>query len=197
MIKYNTAQPKLEMREYGRNIQKLVDHCLGIEDREERTKFAFAIADIMKHLFPELNNDGEANRKVWDHMNIISGFKLDIDYPCEVVTESEVRPHPAAIPYSVKREKYRVYGNNLVRMIKEISGMEGGVEKDRLIFLVANQMKKQLVTVNSDSATDRRVFNDIKEITGGSINIDPDSYRLNEYIGVTNPQEGKKKKKNK
>ena len=195
MVDYNTAQPKLEMREYGRHIQKLVDHCVSIEDKEERTKCAYAIADIMLHLSPELKTDENQKRKVWDHINLISGFKLDIDFPCDVSTESEIRPHPYKIPYSVKNDKFRVYGSNLIRMIREISKMEGGVEKDQLIFLVANQMKKLLVTVNADSATDQRVFNDIREITSGSIDIDPDHYRLNEYIGIANSADNKKKKK--
>ncbi|MCH5234338.1 MAG: DUF4290 domain-containing protein [Muribaculaceae bacterium] len=195
MVEYNTALPKLEMREYGRNIQKLIDHCVLLEDREERNKCAYAIAEIMVHLFPELNGEDLTSRKVWDHINLISGFKLDIDFPCEVLTESESRPMPRKISYPKKSDKFRVYGSNLVGMIKEISKMEGGVDKDRLIFLVANQMKKQLVAVNTDSATDRRVFNDIREITGGGIDIDPENYKLNEYIGVSNPQEGKKKKK--
>ncbi|MCH5227442.1 MAG: DUF4290 domain-containing protein [Muribaculaceae bacterium] len=195
MIEYNTALPKLEMREYGRNIQKLVDHCVAIQDRDERNRCAQAIADIMMQLFPELKSDTDNNRKIWEHLNIISGFKLDIDFPCEVLGENELRPAPATIPYSHKSERFRVYGSNLIKMIKEISKMEGGVDKDRLIFLVANQMKKLLVSVNADSATDRRVFNDIREITSGGIDIDPESYRLNDYIGVVSPQEGKKKKK--
>lgn len=195
MVEYNTALPKIEMREYGRNIQRLVEHCVSIEDKEERTKFAHAIAEIMVNQFPELKGEGGDNRKVWDHINMISGFKLDVDFPCEVLTEAELVPHPEKIPYPHKSDKFRVYGTNLVRMIKEISRMDGGVEKDRLIFLVANQMKKLLVTVNVDSATDRRVFNDIREISGGQIDIDGDNYRLNEYIGVSQPSEGKKKKK--
>lgn len=195
MVEYNTALPKLEMREYGRHIQKLVNHCVAIEDREERNKCALSIAQIMIKLFPELNGENENSRKVWDHINFISNFKLDIDFPCDVLTEDEAKPRPERIPYSKKSDRFRVYGSNLVGMIKEISNMEGGVEKDKIIFLVANQMKKLLVTVNADSATDRRVFNDIKEISGGNINIDPESYRLNEYIGVVNNQEGKKKKK--
>lgn len=192
---YNTAMPKLEMREYGRNIQKLVDHCSKIEDREERNKCAFAIAEVMVHLFPELNGEDISSRKVWDHINIISGFSLDIDFPCEVLQSNDLRPKPEKIPYSRKSDRFRVYGDNLVKMIKEISKMEGGVDKDRLIFLIANQMKKLLITVNADSATDRRVFNDIKEISGGSIDIDPESYKLNEYIGISTNQPGKKKKK--
>lgn len=195
MIEYNTSLPKLEMREYGRNIQKLVDHCLMIEDREERNRCARSIADVMIQLFPELSGENNTNRKVWDHINVISGFKLDIDYPCEVLSENEMRPHPAKIPYAKKSDRFRVYGHNLVKMIQEISEMEGGVEKDQLIFLVANQMKKLLISENNDSATDKRVFQDIREISRGRIDIDGESYRLNEYIGISNHQEGKKKKK--
>lgn len=195
MIDYNTRLPKLQMREYGRNMQKLVDHCVKMEDREQRTQFAYAIAEVMLQLFPDLNGEDITNRKVWDHINVMSGFTLDIDFPCEVLTETEMRPKPEKIAYSKKSDKFRVYGSNLVRMIREISRMDGGVDKDRLIFLVANQMKKLLISENVDSATDKRVFNDIREITGGSIDIDADTYRLNDYIGVANPQDSKKKKK--
>lgn len=195
MVEYNTALPKLEMREYGRHIQKLINHCASIEDREERNNCAYAIAEIMVHLFPDLKSEDDRNRKVWDHINMISGFKLDIDFPCDVIKEDEIRPAPEKIPYSRKSDRFRVYGNNLIKMIKEISKMEGGIEKDRIIFLVANQMKKLLVTVNNDNATDQRVFNDIREISGGLIDIDAESYRLNDYIGVATSHEGKKKKK--
>lgn len=195
MVEYNTSLPKLEMREYGRNIQKLINYCASLEDKEERNKCAYAIADIMVNLFPELNGEDPSSRKVWDHINMIAGFNLDIDFPCEVLSQEELRPIPHKIPYPEKTEKYRVYGSNLVAMIKEISKMDGGVDKDRMIFLVANQMKKQLITINADAATDRRVFNDIREITGGGIDIDYDTYRLNDYIGVVSPQEVKKKKK--
>lgn len=194
-MEYNTSLPKLQMREYGRNIQKMIDHCVVIEDRDERRKCAYAIAEVMLKTFPELNGESIESRKVWDHINLISEFKLDIDFPCEVTQKDDLQPHLENIPYAKKSERFRVYGSNLVRMIKEISRMEGSVDKDQLIFLVANQMKKLLIGVNADSATDRRVFNDIREISGGAIDINPDSYRLNEYIGIATAQEGKKKKK--
>lgn len=195
MVEYNTKLSKIEMREYGRNIQKLIQYCISIEDREEKNKCAYAISDIMVKLFPELKAENDNNRKVWEQMNIISGFKLDVDLPFDILSNNEMRPVPEKIPYSKKSDKFRVYGTNLIRMIKEISKMEGGIEKDRNIFLVANQMKKLLISVNADSATDRRVFNDIREISGGCIDILPESYRLNDYIGVAKTQESKKKKK--
>lgn len=194
MVEYNTAMPKLEMREYGRNIQKLIEHCVTIPEREERTKFAYAIAEVMTQLFPELNVD-ETNQKVWDHINMISGFKLDIDFPGEMMSQDQLKPRPQRIPYSVKSDKYRFYGANLIKMIKEVGKMEGGVEKDKVIFLIANQMKKLLVAGNIDNSSDQRVFDDIREISGGGIDIDASTYRLNEYINVVAPQEGKKKKK--
>lgn len=197
MVEYNTTMPQLKMREYGRHIQKLIEYCMAIEDREERTRCAIAVSEIMEQLFPSLKDEEDNHRKVWEHINLISDFKLDIDFPCEVLTEKEMKKTPEKIAYSRKSDRYRVYGMNLVKMIKEISAMEGGVEKDRMIFLIANQMKKLLVTVNADSATDYRVFNDIREISGGGIDIDPDTYRLNEYIGIQSQSEGKKKKKNK
>lgn len=195
MVKYNTELPDLKMREYGRHIQKLVDHCVSIEDRTDRTKCAYSIAEILSRLFPEQNGEDINNKKIWDHLNMIAGFKLDIDYPCEVINENDASTTPSKIPYSNKSDNYRCYGNNIIKMIHEISSMEGGVEKDNLIFLVANQMKKLLVNVNADSATDHRVFKDIRDISRGAIDIDATTYKLNDYIGISNPKEQKKKKK--
>lgn len=195
MITYNTALPKLSLREFGRNIQKLVEHCVSIEDREERTRFAYSIAKIMIRLFPEHNGEDINNPKVWDNLNLISDFKLDIDFPCEVISENEFHPKPSKIPYARKSDRYRVYGDNIVKMIREVSRMEGGVEKDKMIFLIANQMKKLLMNVNVDSATDARVIKDLNDISGGAIKIDPSTYKLNDYIGVVNANDNKKKKK--
>ena len=194
MIKYNTELPQLNMREYGRHIQKLINHCVAIEDRAERTRCAQAIAGIMCRLFPELNGEDETNRTVWDHINLMADFKLDIDFPCEVLKEDEIRPVPNKIPYPNKNDKYRCYGDNIVRMVKEVTRMEGGTEKDNLIFLLANQMKKLLVSANADASSDARVFKDIRDISGGAIDIDAENYKLNDYIGITS-NEGKKKKK--
>ena len=195
MIKYNTQETPLSMREYGRNIQKLIEHCVKIENREERTKCSYAIAEVMEGLLPEVNGEKADMRKVWNHIYMMSDYKLDIDYPCEVIDKQESNPRPHSIPYSVKSDSFRCYGSNIIKMIKEVSKMEAGVEKDQTIFLVANQMKKLLVSVNTDSATDKRVFKDIKDISGGKINIDTETYKLNEYIGIAPQNEGKKKKK--
>ena len=85
-IPYNVSEPQLVLPEYGRNIQKLIDHCVMIEDREERTKCAFAIADVMANLIPGVVGEGCNRQKIWEHINIMSKFELDIDFPYDPET---------------------------------------------------------------------------------------------------------------
>ncbi len=193
-IPYNVSQPQLKLPEYGRNIQRMIDHCVEIEDRDERTQCAYSIADVMATLFPSVVGEGGNRQKIWDHINIMSGFKLDIDFPCEVVTEEELKPTHAKLPYNSAFMRHRIYGKNIQDMILKVAGMENCVEKDQLIFLIANQMKKLLLFHNPENATDSKVFEDIANISEGKILIDASSYRLNEYVDNSNAKTKKKKK---
>lgn len=195
-IPYNVSEPKLILPEYGRNIQRMVDHCVSLESKEERTACACTIADTMAMLFPGIAAEGENRQKIWDHINIMSDFRLDIDFPCEVVSKDQMNPAVTRVGYHQTISKYRIYGKHLQDMVNTVASMEGGVEKDQLIFLIANQMKKLLVVNNPENASDSRVFSDIADMTEGAIQIDPSAYRLNDYIDPTPVKtKGKKKKK--
>ena len=87
MLTYNTQLKKLKLPEYGRNIQQIIDYCCTIEDREERTRCAYSIIQIMGSLFPQLGDEADYKHKLWDHLAIMSDFKLDIDYPYEIIKE--------------------------------------------------------------------------------------------------------------
>ncbi|MBD5297265.1 MAG: DUF4290 domain-containing protein [Bacteroides sp.] len=194
MLRYNTQMKPLRLPEYGRNIQKMVDFCLTIEDRQERTDCAFAIVKSMANLFPELKSNGEYSHKLWDHLAIMSDFRLDIDYPVEVVLQENLSSRPAPIPYKDNELRRRHYGRTILSMIDVAAGMEEGPERDALIALVANQMKKLLIETNRDGVDDRRVFNDLRELSQGRIFVDPATLRLNDYI-IPVQTSGKKKKK--
>ena len=194
MLRYNTQMKPLRLPEYGRNIQKMVDFCLTIEDRQERTDCAFAIVKSMANLFPELKSNGQYSHKLWDHLAIMSDFRLDIDYPVEVVQQENLTSRPAPIPYKDNELRRRHYGRTILSMIDVAAGMEEGPERDALITLVANQMKKLLIESNRDGVDDRRVFNDLRELSQGRIFVDPATLRLNDYI-IPVQTSGKKKKK--
>lgn len=193
-LSYNTQQPRLIMPEYGRNIQKMVDYCLTIADRDERTRCAYTIVASMANLFPELKQNEENRRKLWDHLAIMSGFQLDVDYPCEVIAADKLQTPPAKVPYSLNTIRHRQYGRAVEQVVASISAMEEGPERTELIRLVANQMKKLNLAVNREGVDDAKVFKDLAEMSHGAIIVAPGEILLHEFKAA--PQAtGKNKKK--
>lgn len=180
MLPYNTDMPRLSMPEYGRNIQELVNFCLSIEARGERTACAYAIVDTMARLFPK-EADAPVNKKLWDHLNIMSGFRLDVDFPCEVVTEEMYRPKPGKIPYSGGPIRYRHYGRLVENLVNVVADMEEGEVKDVMLRRLANQMKKLLLINNKEGVSDAKVLRDLEEYSGGRIKLDSETFLLHEY----------------
>lgn len=194
MLTYNTQQKDLALPEYGRNIQRMVDHCLTIEDRDERTQCAYTIVKTMSILFPNSKNDEDANRKFWDHLAIMSNFKLDIDWPFEVIQADSIEKTPEPVYYQGGDIARRQYGKIIESMINVAAEMEDGDERDALLSLVANQMKKNLLAIDKDDAPDERIYRDIYELSGGRINVNDSNLILHEF-NVIAPAGKKKKKK--
>ena len=143
MLNYNTRLKQLVLPEYGRNIQRMVDYCLSIEDRDERTVCAHTIVRSMGNLFPELRAP-ENEHKLWDHLMIMSDFKLDIDFPCAVISEADLATTPDKVDYQSGAIRYRHYGKLIQQMIDKASQMEPGEERDQVILLLADHMRKQM-----------------------------------------------------
>lgn len=183
------------MPEYGRNIQKMVDFCLTIPDRDERTRCAYTIVASMANLFPELKQNEESRRKLWDHLAIMSNFQLDIYYPVEVVKADNLQEPPAKIPYSMNTIRHRQYGKAVERVVATISTMEDSPERTELIRLVANQMKKLNLAVNREGVDDAKVFKDLAEMSHGAIVVAPGKIFLHEFKAAPEPTGKKKKKK--
>ena len=180
MPDYNTQQKKLIMPEYGRNVQQMIDHCVSIEDREERTRCANTIINIMGNLFPQLRDVDDFKHKLWDHLAIMSDFKLDIDYPYEIIRKENLRTKPDRIPYTLTPIRYRHYGKTLERMIKKCEDYPDGPERDQLISLLANHMKKSFLTWNKEVVDDDKIFKDLREYSHGRIDLSPETFRLKE-----------------
>ncbi len=195
MLKYNTQQKKLILPEYGRNIQQMVDHCLTIEDREERTRCAYSIINTMGNLFPNLRDIEDFKHKLWDHLAIMSDFKLDIDYPCEIVKPEYFNTVPQKVGYKLSPIKYRHYGKSIELMIAKASTMEMGEERDALVLLIANHMKKMMLSVNSDGVDDVKILKDLRDYSHGAINLDPNTYHLHDFKEAPSQQNKRKKKK--
>lgn len=175
---YPTLQGKLIMPEYGRNIQQMVSYALTIEDKEERTRCVHTIINIMGNLFPYLRDVNDFKHKLWDHVAIMSDFKLDIDFPYEIVTKENLYTRPERLPYKNSRIKYMHYGRTIEQMIERVCDYDNEEEKGELIRLIANQMKKSYLSWNKDIVDDRKIFDDLRELSKNKLDIKEEDVRL-------------------
>lgn len=188
---YNTMRKKLPMPEYGRNIQNMVDHLLTIEEREKRNKAAQTVIDVMGNLYPYLRDVSEFKHKLWDHLAIMTDFKLDIDYPYDPPSPEILRGKPARLSYSQNLLKYRHYGLIITKMIEAAIKMEGD-EQRILIEQIANQMKKLYLAWNKDSVEDEKIFKDLEEMSDYKLKV-PSGLKLGEIRVQTAKKKRKKK----
>ncbi|MDR1671888.1 MAG: DUF4290 domain-containing protein [Bacteroidales bacterium] len=177
-MEYNTAQKKLALPEYGRHVHLMVQHAVHINNREERNFAARSIIGVMGNLQPHLRDIPDFKHKLWDHLFIISDFKLDIDSPYPVPTPEKLMERPNTIPYSQGHIRQRHYGKILVDMIREAAKIEDLEARRLLVQLIANQMKKTYVAWNRSEVSNEQILRDIWDISDGKIDIEPDSIRI-------------------
>ena len=188
---YPTLQGRLIMPEYGRNIQQMIAHALTIEDREERTRCVKTVINIMGNMFPYLRDVNDFKHKLWDHLAIMSDFKLDIDFPYEIVREENLYTRPETLNYKNSRIRYQHYGRTLEEMIEKVAEYEDGEEKTELIRLIANQMKKCFLTWNKEVVDDKKIFDDLRELSKGKLDISEDFLKLIESRNVLHNRKNK------
>ena len=184
-MEYNTQQRRLPLPEYGRSVQNMVDHALTIEDREERQICANTIVKIMRGMFPGLRDTAEVNQRLWDHLAIMSDFKLDIDYPVEIVRKESLDVKTERVPYPQGKLKYRHYGRFVQDMIDVACVYEDGEEKTQLVNLIANQMRKDFRLWNKDNVEPQRIADDILELSEGRLEVNVEDIRFFEQKNFT------------
>lgn len=198
-MEYYTTKNKLILTEYGRNIQQMVEYAMTIEDRDERTRCVKTIINIMGNLFPHLRDVNDFKHKLWDHLAMMSNYQLDIDYPYEVVKPDTLQSKPDKMPYPNRNIKDRHYGNNLPKFVKAATELSDPEQTDKLMGILANQMKKYVLTWNKDNVEDQRIYNDIIEMTDGKFQANENSIKLKEskeFTAPNNNNNNNKKKQN-
>ena len=192
-MEYNTQRKKMELPEYGRSVQNMVDHALTIEDREERQRCANTIINIMGGMFPHLRDVPDFKHKLWDHLAIMADFKLDIDYPFEIVKKEELVMKPETIAYPNGAIRYRHYGRFLAGMVKKATEVEDEAERKQLIRMLAIQMKKSLHNWNKEGIEDQKIVDDLREYSKGAIDLQLEDLELNSQRFYNNGNNNQRK----
>lgn len=192
-LDYNTQREKLVLPEYGREVQKMVDYACTIEDRAERQHCAETIVSIMGKMLPQNSNE-DHEQMLWDHLALMSGFKLDIDYPYDVSQALKIASKPEPLGYPMTNIPVRHYGKMMFEVFEQLKTMPEGPERDELARITANQMKRSLVLWSHGSADDEKVASDLARYTDGVIQLDLSTFKF-EKINERELKETRRKKK--
>ena len=179
-LEYNSERTLMIIPEYGRHIQKLVDHCVALETKEERNTMAKAIVDVMGNLQPHLRDVPDFKHKLWDQLFIMSGFDLDADSPYDRPSKEELQEKPEALPYPKSASRYRYYGNNIQTMIDVALSWEDGEKREALVYTIANHMKKCYLNWNKDTVDDAVIFKHLFNLSDGKIDLTNSEEKLSE-----------------
>ena len=194
-LEYNTQREKLIISEYGRHIQKMVDHAASLTDRAERQKMAEGIIDLMGELNPHLRDVDDFKHKLWDHLFIMSDFKLDANSPYEKPELEKLFEKPEPLAYPNSKIRFNHYGKVIEMMIEEASKMEKSELRDKLTIAIANQMKKSYVNWNRDSVEDKLIFKQLEQLSSGKLSL-PENTELASVALLKKGNNNRKKKQN-
>lgn len=183
---YNTSREGLLIPEYGRNIQKMVQGLVREPDREKRTHMAHIIIRIMAQVRQtrDRENGGDFQQKLWDHLHIISGFQLDVDSPYPPPSEEVLTKKPKRLEREKEPIRYRYFGRNVQKVVREVAALEEGEQKDLLAHSLANYLKKLFLIWNKESVDDEIIFGQLKELSDGAINLTDEKTKLHETSDI-------------
>lgn len=194
-LDYNTQREKLVLPEYGREVQSMVDYAVELTNRADRQRCANAIVAIMKRMFPQPAETEGYERKLWDHLALMSDFKLDIDYPYDIEEARTIQSKPAPMPYPMKRIPVRHYGNMMFEVLGMLKDMPQGPGREELVRLAANQMKRDLVLWGHGSSDNEKVASDMARYTDGKVQLDLGSFRFERFVPEVRGTEKKQRRR--
>ena len=170
-MEYNTNRTKLLMPEYGRNIQLMVEYCKSLPSKEERNEVAKTIVEFMGQRNPHLRDEENYKHKLWDHLYILADYDLDVDAPYPFPTKEELAQKPNRMDYPSFENEYKFYGKSILQLIDRAIELEEGEEKEALIQVIANNMKKSYNVYNKEHVQDEVIFRHLKELSQDKLDL--------------------------
>lgn len=170
-MEYNTKRTQLQMPEYGRLIQQMVEQCKVLPTKEERNSAARSIIEFMGQRNPHLRDEENYKHKLWDHLFILASHDLDVDSPYPILSEEELKTKPKTMPYPTFDNAYKFYGKSILQLIERAIELEPGDEKEALIQVIANNMKKSYNVYNKEHVQDDVIVRHLKDLSQNRLDL--------------------------
>jgi hypothetical protein len=168
---YNTQRPSIILKEYGRNVQKLVEYIRSLPSKEKRTELAYTLIELIKQLTPTMKDQPENPQRVWDDLYIIANFNLDINSPFPVPEPSILFKKPEKVEYPQSQVRFKHYGKNIEKLVKEALKLEDPQERQDAIIYLGKLMKTFYGNWNKETLDDSVILKDIQDMSGGALNM--------------------------
>jgi hypothetical protein len=168
---YNTQRPFIILKEYGRNVQKLVEHIRNNPDKEKRTEMAYTLIELIKQLTPTIKDQPDNPQRVWDDLYIIADFNLDINSPFPVPERDILFKKPDRVDYPQSNVRFKHYGKNIEKLVKEALKIQDPQEREDAIIYLGKLMKTFYGNWNKETLDDSVILKDIQAMSGGALNM--------------------------
>jgi hypothetical protein len=172
------------MREYGRHIQKMIEYVLSIKEPEERQRNAQAVIELMGFLNPHLKNVEDFRHKLWDHLFLISDFKLDVESPYPIPTRETLKGKPKPLKYPKRYPKFSHLGKNLELVINKALKEENPEKRQGFANAVAYYMKLAYNNWHKEMMHDDAIQSELTSITDGQL-----EFTNTPYVKAFRPQQ--------
>ncbi len=177
-MEYNTSRSRMLMPEYGRNVQKMVEYLMTIEDRQKRLQQAELLIEMMGILTPHLKTIEDYNHKLWDHLFQMTEFKLDVDGPYPCPSPESVFKKPDPLPYPQQSIRHRHLGRNLQGIIDKALAETDEEKKYGLTQAIGYYMKLAYGNWHREPVHDDMIRNELAELSGGRLRYEPGGFRV-------------------
>jgi hypothetical protein len=174
---YNTQRPDIILKEYGRNVQKLIEYIRSEPSKEKRTELAYALIDLIKQLTPSLKDQPENPQRLWDDLYIIADFNLDVDSPYPVPERDILFKKPQRMAYPQSEIRFKHYGKNIEKLVKEALKKEDPQDREDAIIYLGKLMKTFYGNWNKETLDDSVILKDIQQMSGGALSMNIDKVR--------------------
>lgn len=199
---YNTQKPPLRLKEYGRNIQKIVEHIKEIENQEERTHNAHTLVKLMRQITPSIRDAKDPEdyqNKLWDDLYIMASFDLEVESPFPLPEKDILGKKPKPLEYQSNRIRYRHYGKNIELLIKKAFAIEDLEDKYFAVSEIAKLMKNFYYNWHKDNLEDEVMIKHIQDIGNQKLEAEITDRLIAESVlggNNNNPQSNKRGRSN-
>jgi len=177
ILEYNSQRALIILKEYGRNVQNLVDYIRNIPDKDKRTELAYTLIELIKQLNPTVRESVENPQRLWDDLFIIADFNLDVNNPFNPPEKDILSKKPMQVPYPQSEVRFKHYGKNIERLVKEALKKEDPQEREDAVIYLGKLMKTFYGNWNKEILDDSVILKDIQLMSGGKLSMNLDKVR--------------------